>query len=122
MSGVRLLAKFPHVATRDCNVCKEFVFNEETGEMRKHNGKPFPRNGPPPCQRCPKKRPDGLIELTPANWRVYAHYLQCRAVNDFPKDGIVRRNAAIISRILDEAHRASLASQLNMAMERPPGV
>lgn len=66
---------------------------------------PRPRGVGTPCSYCPKqpddipereRTPSTAIELSEQNTLAYIHYLECRAVSDFPKDDIVRRNAAII--------------------------
>ena len=41
------------------------------------------------------------VELSPENRRAWEHYLECRAVESWPEDPIVRRNAAIIRWELD---------------------
>ncbi len=61
--------------------------------------KPRPANAKVPCETqagCPKghwKKPRGFCDRSR---RVYQHYLECRAVGDFPKDPMVRMNAATI--------------------------
>ena len=43
--------------------------------------------------------------LSAENRQCYRHYLECKAVGDFPKDWTVRRNAAIIRRIEEDVER-----------------
>ena len=63
------------------------------------------RAGPPPCQLdigCAKGTIDGQKVLTPRNEKAVDHFMECRAVGQFPDDAQVRRNA----RIIDETERA----------------
>jgi hypothetical protein len=66
-------------------------------------------NQRPPCHWCPKipkgtpPRPENAVELSPKNMAAYLHYLECRAVGQFPADPIVRRNAAAIRHVEDVA-------------------
>lgn len=70
-----------------------------------------PLSIPTPCRFCPKipadkdKTPEHAVELSDRNWRAYAHHMECRAVNSWPDDPIVRRNARIIRALLDEVDR-----------------
>ena len=49
-----------------------------------------------PRRGCPKGTPEEPRTLTPENEMCYQHYLECRAVRQWPDDSVVRRNAAII--------------------------
>lgn len=60
-----------------------------------------------PCWNCPKLPADTPLsrrtpaegrrqEATPRSLAVMRHYRECRAVGDFPKDGWVRRHAALL--------------------------
>lgn len=64
----------------------------------------------PPCRWCPKipreivnPTPADAVELNGRNWLAYRHYLECKATGDFPRDAIVRRNAALIMRVEEVA-------------------
>lgn len=46
--------------------------------------------------------------LSEQNWQAYTHYLECRAVGEFPNDPIVRRHARLIRQIEDAADRQTL--------------
>jgi hypothetical protein len=97
------------MATRSCTDCKRWMFDDEPGRMgqlriREATGEPYPRVGRTPCFYCPKtahlpekqRRPESAVEISDRNWLAYQHYLECRAVNQFPHDWLVRRNASII--------------------------
>ena len=62
----------------------------------------------PPCETCPKipkgrlAHPSSAVELSDKNLMAYRHYKECKAVGQFPDDAIVRRNAAIISDIVED--------------------
>lgn len=100
----------PEIAFRDCDHCTQYVYDEETGEPIKRRGKLVerPPKTHPPCRyknpetgrfdNCHKGTPENNKELTEQNFRAYEFYLECQAVNSFPEDPIVRRNAALIAR------------------------
>lgn len=74
-------------------------------------GVPVPRikGQRPRCEWCPKvpkdapPEPASAIELNERNWAAYRHYMECRAIGQFPDDPIVRRNAMLIRQIEDQA-------------------
>lgn len=68
-----------------------------------------PKGVPTPCHECPKipadapaKTREHAIELTEQNFRAWQHYRRCRAVNRWPNDPIVERNATILRELYDE--------------------
>lgn len=83
------------------------VINNATGE-------PYARipASPTPCRWCPKiptgvpKERKNAVELSARNVDALLHYRECRAVGSFPDDWVVRRNAALIRRVEDEADQA----------------
>lgn len=102
----------PGIAYRDCSHCLQFMYDEDTGEVIKNKaGEPVkrPRGNLPPCRirgiGCDKGTPEEQRQLTDKNRMAYWHYLQCRAVNQFPDDAIVRRNAAVIREVLESLER-----------------
>ena len=103
--GVRLLKLHPEVAYRDCEDCKQWVYNEETGQRDEKGGKPVPRYSgiKPPCgyssQGCAKGTPENSVGLTEQNTMAYQFIRECRAVGRFPDDAIVRHNAALIEEV-----------------------
>lgn len=62
-----------------------------------------------PCESgpgvCAKVSPDAGVELNEKNQEAYRHYLECRAVGNFPDDPVVREHAAIIRSVEDAAGR-----------------
>lgn len=105
-----LILSHPKVATRDCNSCKRWRYDEETGLIaRDHFDNPLERfpGEQLPCHLtdergnscCPKGSPDAGIALWPHNEEAYGHYKRCKAVSRFPDDSIVEANAAIISEV-----------------------
>ena len=63
---------------------------------------------PAPCRTdkgCPKGTPENQRSLTYENEQCYDHYRECRAVNQFPDDPVVRRNAAAIRDVEDIVER-----------------
>lgn len=104
-----LILRSPLVAWRDCGDCQKHHYDEKTGKRREYRGLPIvrPKGTNPPCRiredGCPKGTPENQKSLSSKNMRAYHHYLECRAVNQFPGDPIVRRNAAIIRQVEDAA-------------------
>jgi hypothetical protein len=91
-----------------------------------------PPESRPPCCWCPKqpdevppheRTPATAEELTPENQRAYLHYLECKAVGQFPDDDLVRRNAMVIAQAVqarDEWVQLQIAAV--SAGRRIPGV
>lgn len=101
----------PEVAYRDCDYCQKYQHNKETGAVILDNfGRPDERYEacPPPCRTsegCPKGTPENSLALLPQMEDCYRFYLECKAVNDFPKDDWVRMAAVEISQIEREAEQ-----------------
>lgn len=97
----------PEVAIRDCADCLLHLYDEKTGEVViGRNKKPRKRDKSclAPCVKdpekgCPKGTAKNQKSLTAQNQEAYEHYKRCRAVNRFPDDPIVERNAVIIDSI-----------------------
>lgn len=94
------------------------MFDDSPGRMglpviNNATGEPYARisASPTPCRWCPKipagvaKERKNAVELDARNVDALIHYRECRAVGSFPDDWIVRRNAAIIRAIEDQAER-----------------
>jgi hypothetical protein len=121
---------------RPCRVCREYVFDEETGkpELRRGTSLPMlrPRGSSPPCHSCPKtieEPPAGrswTAAIDPPKWayRAFRHWRQCAAVGfhvSDVEDRIVRRNAALFQSVADSVeagHRGALFALLKV---RPGG-
>lgn len=96
----------PHVATRDCEHCQLFVYDADGKPQIYRGGLVLrPKGNLPNCRTpagCPKGTPENQKGLTDQNMHALAHYRECVAVGyrpDEAADPIVRRNAAIISRM-----------------------
>ncbi len=105
---------YPEVASRDCGDCQKWQYDESTGKRYTSGNtkRLVPRHGPTPCRThvgCPKGTPENQLNLTPENTQVYLHYLECRAVGEFPNDPIVRNNAALIRSVEDEFQQKQAA-------------
>lgn len=65
-----------------------------------------------PCAVCPKiphgaePRPENAVELTDRTTAAYQHYLECKAVGEFPNDPIVRYTAVLIRQAEESCERA----------------
>ena len=104
-----LLYRHPAVATRDCDDCMNFIYDERTGKRQQVAGRPVkrPAGVQPPCQRCPKVSPTAGVALSEKNAQAYRHYLQCKGVRQFPDDPLVGQNAGIIRAVEDSWDRSS---------------
>ncbi len=115
----------PEVATRSCDDCKQWRYDEKTGRQSRHLGKPLRRFPGEllPCEMldhngescCPKVSPTAGIALWPHNELAYQHYQRCKAVGRFPDDPVVEGNAAIIAEVeaaWDRMNRQRLESIL----------
>lgn len=118
---MELLLLFPQFANRPCQHCLKYEYDDETGKVRTHNGSPDGRPNLrhhkhiPLCKTpegCPKGTPDKQNSLTLRNRKAYLHYLECKAVGEFPDDPIVRRNARLIQRVVDFANEKRRIDEL----------
>lgn len=100
-----LILFHPEVAYRDCQHCLKYLYDEQTGKQREFHEEPVERILPAPCRsgKCPKGTPENPKTLSPKNKKVYQHWKECKAVGQFPDDEIVRKNAAIIQELVDQA-------------------
>jgi hypothetical protein len=100
----------PQVAAVECRDCREHLYDVDekgrwpVGPKRRPDGSKYrrPAGTVPPCCHCPKIQPgdepvpENAVELSARNVRAWLFDRECVAVNDWPADAIVRRNAAII--------------------------
>lgn len=99
--------QYPKVAYRSCDDCQKWEYDEKTGQRLEDRRLPtlyVLRRGPTPCRTpdgCPKGTPEDSKALTFQNWLAYRHYLECKAVGNFPDDPIVKQNAGIIREVED---------------------
>lgn len=101
----------PEVAQRSCEDCQTYLYMDrgsgQFGERVMRGGKPVLRakNTKPPCHWCPKIAPNdepipaNAHEMTEKSQLAYQHYLECKAVGQFPADTICRRNAALCASV-----------------------
>ncbi|HSG68913.1 MAG TPA: hypothetical protein VLA12_00785 [Planctomycetaceae bacterium] len=101
------------VAYRDCEHCRHWLYDEETGKIHRKNDKDVPRgNIPTPCddpkQGCPKGHYDKQKTLSVRNQMCYQYIKEGEAVNwqGVPHDGVTRRNKAFIDDIEKNAEKA----------------
>ena len=107
----------PAIAGRSCEDCQKYLYYDkgpcDFGDRVERGGIPISRGKhvKTPCEWCPKippaeaPKPENAIELSVENNQAWAHYRECKAVGDFPKDGIVRQNAGIIADAENAADR-----------------
>lgn len=106
---------------RSCATCEKYQCNADgTFLLRRDNGERYERGSrsPTPCHKC-EKVPLGLrrqgadnrtlraaaIELTDQNRQCWTFYRQCRAVNHWPDDPLVRWAAELLRDLYDECDR-----------------
>jgi len=115
MLGVLLLMQHPDIAQRDCEECRQFVFDERTNKKQYYHGNAVrrPPGSVPSCHfnRCPKGHYDSPNSLRHHNYLAYVHYLECKAIGQFPNDPVVRRNAAIIRMVEESVEKADRHQQ-----------
>jgi len=108
MEGLRLLYRNNKLYHRDCSRCLKYLYNEKTGEEEEEApDEPYLRHKgcPPPCQTkkgCEKGTPENQNVLTEANLQAFLHYRECEASLYFPNDSIVKRNASLFHKVLEE--------------------
>lgn len=121
MTGLATLLRHPEVATRSCESCKLWQY-DDSGKIAERRGKPLKRIGPTPCGQCPKKSPEQAheYELSSRNLQAVEFYYLTRAMNglnlsdELKRDAIVQRNISIIDRIV-KPHEAEQAASAGMA-------
>lgn len=113
----------PLVASRDCDHCQLYLYDEKTGmpiPSRKKDGSLRKRDSscPPPCRTsvgCKKGTPENSLALNDTNRQAWEHWKECKAVGSFPDDPVVRQNAAAIDeamRIVDEIREDDFRAML----------
>ena len=115
--GVYLLLWHPEF-DRDCSDCTKWLYDEAGNIIRRPRltGPPTPRplTVPTPCASCPKiplgrlTIRENALELTPQLRQAYLFFLECRAVNHWPDDPIVRWAARICRDVHDRWDRVPL--------------
>lgn len=111
-----MLLLLEHPGLPSCADCQQWVYDPDTWQVSRYppkTGLPLarPPHTPLPCWKCPKiphgsdPCPANAVELSPKNALAYEHYLQCKAVGRFPRDGIVERNAGLIRWAEEQAER-----------------
>lgn len=128
----------PGAVLIDCEDCKKYVYDLETGKRKtfvsgpKRDVKPFVRGSSPlQCGNCPKKSPENAkaCSLSERNQKTILLYHQLRAgvgfTEDMKQDDVLKINMAIIDTMYREHDRDSLArgmaveiAQLLLAMKK----
>lgn len=129
MFGLRMLLSYPEVATRSCDDCKKWLYNDDGGRV-KRCGMDVPRhsNQPTPCHKCPKKSPEEAhkYELSLKNQKAVQFHSVSKAVGfrnltpEMANDPILQRNFAIIGGIEEQHDRDELAKSIGGAVPKTP--
>jgi hypothetical protein len=122
------------MAFRDCSACEQYIHNDGDGgdgEVLRRPSRPDPVTGklglpqlrrgvPTPCWQCPKTEGAEVrdrahaTEVGEQHLKAYFHFMECRAVNRWPDDPIVRRNARVFRAVLDAEEAARLTGLNNV--------
>jgi hypothetical protein len=114
---------------RSCDDCEKYHYGDDGKIVRKPHliGLPVLRIGATPCHKCPKIPSDApvkgrafAVEMSQQNWLAYEHYLECRAVGQFPADPIIRRWASLIRRVEDGHSRNQVVGRLEAIVNLLP--
>lgn len=107
--GILLLRRNPKLASRSCEDCQRYWYNDKTGEVLVSNStgekELRPEGTVTMCRTstgCLKGTPDNQKTLNRANKWALRHYQGCKSTGQFPDDEIVKKNAVIIERALAE--------------------
>jgi len=98
ISGVRLFCQEPALAVRDCDTCREWWFDEETGLISKagDSNRRRPKHAKVACDTdrgCPKGHYDKPTGLNEKNWAAVNHYVEWSEVGcPHPECPLMRRN------------------------------
>lgn len=118
---------------RTCDECRRWDFDDEEDSppgrrglpVLDGSGNPGPRVNDPPCRRCPKVpasvvarrqrtgdrvTPADALEPGPEHRLAVEHFLECVAVGRFPRDGWVRRHAALLRPLHQHAEQRPLVA------------
>lgn len=124
----------PGAALIDCEDCKNFVYDLETGKRQTYRQGPDRKEVPQPrlpgmplqCGKCPKKSPENakLVELTAKNWKTYRLWREARATHgrcltpQMAADSIVRRNLAVLDSVQESLDRTRQDEFMNLLAVR----
>jgi len=126
---------------RSCEDCQKFIY-EDDGQQKKNTRTGLPvlnTSGLTPCADCEKipahvydenaveipktmnnakRLREHAVELTPRIAQAWQHYRECKAVNDFPNDPIVRANAVLFRDVEEQADRQRQEDREFIRLER----
>lgn len=107
--GVILELSNPYLARRDCAMCKTYWYDEKTGlPIIKNDGTKMLRVGVTLCETqegCKKGTPENQKSLCKENRWAYEYHRHCDSTGIWPNDAIVKRNAEIIRKAIDNHER-----------------
>jgi len=125
---VRLLLFHPGVARIDCEDCKRWIYDLETGKRKTYRSGPEreekdqvrPKGVPTPCDKCAKGSPKKAEEcqLSVRNYRTLALHSEVRATagaclsKRARRDRLLLWNLAIVDGLVREWERKRAAEEL----------
>ncbi len=113
----------PQVAALSCHDCQRYMVLDPSAQLTARGRGQLrlrPKGTPLPCGTCPKiphgepPSPLSAQELTEQNAQAYQHYLECRAVGQWPDDALVRRNASFIRQVEDQVAQNRSGQKLDL--------
>ena len=102
---MRLRLLYPEIESRDCELCQQYSWNEETGTVNLFRGAPRLRIigvEKTPCRTehgCPKGTPEKPLSLSPRNLLFYQRYKEWRVTGRWPDDRLVWHLATLVSEV-----------------------
>lgn len=109
----------PKVATRSCDHCLQYAYDEETGKPEENiNGDLIERHigCPPPCKTefgCEKGTPEKPLTLNRSNSLALLRFREWRAVGSFPDDAIVLWAAGIIDQFYRDHEQMTRSKEIH---------
>lgn len=108
--GTKLYSTNPRLSARSCVLCKKWLFDEETGLVRKvgNSYRPRPKQMPPICDttsqmKCPRGHHSNPKVMSSRNKQALSHYMEYEGVGcPHSECPIMRRNWRAIKWIFEK--------------------
>jgi len=121
-AGVQIELKYPHLSKTTCDYCKAWWYDPMTGVTTEQDGCALQREPESELlcviDRCPRGTPEKPNVLSGKNRWAWLHFQECEAVNEWPDDPIVRRNARVIRDAIQKAGHGPRPSKRIAAISR----
>jgi hypothetical protein len=122
---VRLHLLHPEVATRDCDHCLKYAYDENTGAVDRYHGEPRRRHRKekPDCQTpagCPKGTPEAQVSLSDRNLLFWRRYQVWRLTGDWPTDRLSLYICRLVSGVERQCQEAKQNETLRLLQQPTP--